>query len=61
MEAGLEGYIVDASGMKTAVVISVEEYESLLKGLQATSPEATIESLLAHRDLKATLSREWST
>lgn len=58
MESGLQGYVVDSSGNRTAVVIPIEEYESLLKSLHEHSPEAVIESLLEHRELKATLSRE---
>jgi hypothetical protein len=60
METGLEGYVIDSDGKKTAVIIPIAEYETLLKSLQETSPEATIDSLLSHRELKATLSREWS-
>jgi hypothetical protein len=61
VETSLEGYIVDSSGNKTAVVIPIEEYESLIKSLHETSPEATIENMLAHNELKATISHEWST
>ena len=58
--AAREQYVVDAKGRKTAVLLSVEQYERLLEDLHdlAVVAERREEKTIALKDLKRRLKKD---
>jgi PHD/YefM family antitoxin component YafN of YafNO toxin-antitoxin module len=55
-----EQYVIDASGAKTAVILSIEQYEQLLEDLHdlAIVAERRSEQAISAADLKKRLERD---
>jgi len=55
-----EQYVVDASGTKTAVILSIEQYEQLLEDLHdlAIVAERRVEQPISLAELKKRLNRD---
>ncbi|HBL15155.1 MAG TPA: prevent-host-death family protein [Cyanobacteria bacterium UBA11162] len=60
MNPGQERYVVDASGTKTAVILSIEQYEQLLEDLHdlAIVAERRSEQPISLAELKKRLNRD---